>query len=276
MSAVDFEYFCNLIKDRSGIILTPEKAYLVESRLAPVANELEYSDVKELLGVIRTSRDETLLRKVTDALTTNESFFFRDKTPFDMFQEVMLPHMPETRGMRRRLRIWCAACSSGQEPYSLAMMLRDMGPALDGWNIEIVATDISHGILDRAKQGVFSQFEVQRGLPAKMLVNYFEKDDANWRIKDDLKKMIDFRFFNLVDTPRSLGTFDIVFCRNVRIYFDLETKQKVLESIASVSADDGFLVLGAAETMIGITDVFKMHPERRGLYQIKHQGEAAA
>lgn len=276
MSTVDYEYFCNLIKDRSGIVLTPEKAYLVESRLAPVATELEYGGVEELLSVVRASRDETLLRKVTDALTTNESFFFRDKTPFDIFEEVMMPHMQQTRATRRRLRIWCAACSSGQEPYSLAMMLREMGPALDGWNIDIVATDISHDILDRAKQGVFSQFEVQRGLPAKMLVNYFEKDDANWRIKDDLKKMIDFRYFNLVDNPLSLGTFDIVFCRNVLIYFDLETKQKVLESIASVSSDDAYLVLGAAETMIGITDVFKMHPERRGLYQVSQQKKVAA
>lgn len=276
MSAVDFEYFCNLIKDRSGIILSAEKAYLVESRLAPVARELGHGDVKELLAVVRTSRDETLLRTVTDALTTNESFFFRDQTPFDTFREVMMPHMQETRATRRRLRIWCAACSSGQEPYSLAMMLREMGPALEGWNIEIVATDISHGILDRAKQGVFSQFEVQRGLPPKMLANYFEKDDANWRIKDDLRKMIDFRFFNLVDNPQPLGTFDIVFCRNVLIYFDLTTKQKVLESIASVSANDGFLVLGAAETMIGITGAFKMYPERRGLYQVEHRSEAAA
>lgn len=151
-----------------------------------------------------------------------------------------------------------------------------MGPALDGWKIEIVGTDISHGILERAKEGVFSQFEVQRGLPAKLLVKYFEKHDANWRINDDIRKMVDFRFLNLVDNPQPLGTFDIVFCRNVLIYFDLETKQKVLQSIARVSERDAYLVLGAAETMIGITQEFKMHPERRGLYQVAQPDEVAA
>ncbi|MBT4905860.1 MAG: protein-glutamate O-methyltransferase CheR [Rhodospirillaceae bacterium] len=276
MSVGDFEYFCDLIKDRSGIVLSPEKAYLVDNRLAPIARQYEHADVPELLRAIRTSRDEKLLREVTDALTTNESFFFRDKKPFDAFREVMLPHILETRASRRRLRIWCAACSSGQEPYSLAMILKDMGAAFDGWKIEIVATDISHAILDRAKEGVFSQFEVQRGLPAKMLIQNFEKHGDNWGIKPDIKSKIDFRFFNLLDNPRSLGVFDIVFCRNVLIYFDQSTKQTVLESIVSASEKDAFLVLGAAETMIGLTNAYERHPDRQGLYQIQHPKEAAA
>lgn len=276
MTSPDFDHFCNLIKERSGIVLNAEKSYLIESRLGPIASQLGHKDVNELLSVVRSSRDENLLRTVTDALTTNESFFFRDNTPFDLFKEVMLPDMLTARASRRRLRIWCAACSSGQEPYSLAMILKEMGPDLDGWNIEIVGTDISHGILERAKDGVFSQFEVQRGLPAKLLVKYFEKDDANWRIKDEIRKMVDFRFLNLVDNPQPLGTFDIVFCRNVLIYFDIETKQKVLQSIARVSERDAYLVLGAAETMIGITQEFKMHPERRGLYQVAQPDEVAA
>lgn len=276
MSGGDFEYFCDLIKDRSGIVLSPEKSYLVENRLAPIARQHEHADVPALLRAIRASTDETLLREVTDALTTNESFFFRDKKPFDAFREVMMPHILETRATRRRLRIWCAACSSGQEPYSLAMILKDMGAAVEGWNIEIVATDISHEILERAKEGIFSQFEVQRGLPAKMLVTNFEKSGDNWAVKPDLKKTITFKFFNLLDDPRSLGTFDIVFCRNVLIYFDQPTKQKVLESIAGASESDAFLVLGAAETMIGMSNAFKLHPERQGLYQIQHESEAAA
>lgn len=276
MSGGDFEYFCNLIKDRSGIVLSPEKAYLVENRLAPIARQHEHADVPELLRAIRSSRDETLLREVTDALTTNESFFFRDKKPFDNFRQIMLPHILETRASRRRLRIWCAACSSGQEPYSLAMILKEMGAAFDGWRIEIVATDISHDILDRAKAGVFSQFEVQRGLPAKMLVNYFEKNGDNWAVKQDVKSMVDFKFFNLLETPRTLGTFDIVFCRNVLIYFDQPTKQTVLDSIASTSEKDAFLVLGAAETMIGLSNAFERHPSVQGLYQIQQPSEAAA
>tara|TARA_R110002110_G_scaffold414147_2_gene643346 strand:- start:67010 stop:67840 length:831 start_codon:yes stop_codon:yes gene_type:complete len=276
MSVGDFEYFCDLIKDRSGIVLSPEKAYLVDNRLAPIARQYEHPGVPELLHAIRTSRDEKLLREVTDALTTNESFFFRDKKPFDAFREIMLPHILETRASRRRLRIWCAACSSGQEPYSLAMILRDMGPAFADWKIEIVATDISHAILDRAKEGVFSQFEVQRGLPAKMLIQNFEKNEDNWAVKPEIKSMIDFRFFNLLENPRSLGVFDIVFCRNVLIYFDQETKQTVLQSIVSASEKDAFLVLGAAETMIGLTNAYERHADRQGLYQIQQPNEAAA
>ena len=276
MSVGDFEYFCDLIKERSGIVLSPEKAYLVENRLAPIARQHGHADVPELLHKIRSSRDETLLREVTDALTTNESFFFRDKKPFDIFRETILPHMQETRSSRRHLRIWCAACSSGQEPYSLAMILKEMGAVFDGWKIEIVATDISHDILQRAKEGVYSQFEVQRGLPAKMLVNYFEKNGDNWAVKPEIKSMVDFRFFNLLENPRMLGTFDIVFCRNVLIYFDQATKQKVLESIASVSEKDAFLILGAAETMIGLSNAFDRHASVQGLYQIQHPREAAA
>ena len=276
MSAGDFEYFCNLIKDRSGIILSPEKAYLVENRLAPIARQHGHADVPALLRGIRSTRDEALLREVTDALTTNESFFFRDKKPFDIFRQTMLPYIQETRSSRRRLRIWCAACSSGQEPYSLAMILKEMGAAFDGWKIDIVATDISHEILQRAKDGVYSQFEVQRGLPAKLLVNYFEKSGDNWAVKADIRSMVDFRFFNLLDSPRALGTFDIVFCRNVLIYFDQMTKQKVLESIASVSEKDSFLILGAAETMIGLSNAFDRHASVQGLYQIQHSSEAAA
>lgn len=267
MSSGEFTYLCDLIRSRSGIVLTPEKAYLVENRLAPVARRHNHDSVQTLLGTIRTSRDENLLREVTDALTTNESFFFRDKKPFDAFREIMLPHILQTRATRKRFRIWCAACSSGQEPYSLAMILRDFGPQLAGWTYDIVATDISHGILNRAKEGLFTQFEVQRGLPAKYLATNFEKHGDMWAISPALKSMIGFRHFNLLEEPRSLGSFDIVFCRNVLIYFDQPTKQKVIASIAGASESDGFLVLGAAETMLGLSNAYKSHPERQGLYQ---------
>ena len=272
MNGPDFEYLCNTVKERSGIVLTPEKAYLVDNRLAPIARQTDHADVPALLATLHAKKDEDLLREVTDALTTNESFFFRDQKPFDAFRDVMLPHIFEANANKRSLRIWCAACSSGQEPYSLAMIVRDQAAKMDGWNIDIVGTDISHTILDRAKEGAYTQFEVQRGLPAKYLVQYFKKDNDLWTIADELKEMVTYRFFNLLDDPVALGNFDIVFCRNVLIYFDPETKTKVLDGIAKSMATSGFLSLGAAETIFGLTDAFTSEPDRSGIYR-KAPGE---
>ncbi len=267
MNGPDFDYLCAAVKERSGIVLTPEKAYLVENRLAPIARHNEHADVPALLEALHKSKDDALLKEVTDALTTNESFFFRDQKPFDAFRDLMLPHILESNANKKSLRIWCAACSSGQEPYSLAMILRDFAAKMEGWKIDIIGTDISHTILDRARDGSYTQFEVQRGLPAKYLVQYFEKDNDLWRISDDLKKMVDFRFFNLLDSPAVLGMFDIVFCRNVLIYFDPETKTAVLDGIAKAMESDGFLTLGAAETIFGLSDAFETEPGRNGVYR---------
>jgi len=263
----DFDYLCTAVKERSGIVLTPEKAYLVDNRLAPIARSTDHADVPALLATLRSKQDENLLREVTDALTTNESFFFRDQKPFDAFRDLMLPHVLETNASKRSLRIWCAACSSGQEPYSLAMILKDHAARMQGWKVEIVGTDISHTILDRAKDGAYTQFEVQRGLPAKYLVQHFKKDNDLWLIADELKQMISYRFFNLLNDPIALGTFDIVFCRNVLIYFDPETKTNVLAGIAKTMAPEGFLSLGAAETIFGLTDAFTSEPTRSGVYR---------
>jgi len=263
----DFDFLCESVKQRSGIVLSPEKAYLVENRLAPIARRTDHADVPALLATLRTKQEENLLREVTDALTTNESFFFRDQKPFDAFRDLMLPHILEKNAAKRSLRIWCAASSSGQEPYSLAMILRDFAPKLEGWKVDIVGTDISHTILERAKEGVYTQFEVQRGLPAKYLVQHFTKDNDLWLISDELKKMVSFRFFNLLNDPVALGTFDIVFCRNVLIYFDPETKTGVLDGIAKSLASDGFLILGAAETIFGLTQAFATEPDRSGVYR---------
>ncbi|MDP6176162.1 MAG: protein-glutamate O-methyltransferase CheR, partial [Rhodospirillales bacterium] len=165
----------------------------------------------------------------------------------------------------RKLRIWCAAASSGQEPYSLAMILSELGAMVSGWNIEILGTDISTGILEKAEEGLYSQFEVQRGLPVQFLVKYFEKEDEVWRIKNDIRSMVKYRKFNLLDDLKSLGRFDIVFCRNVLIYFDQETKTKILAEIAELMPDDGLLFLGGAETVLGISDLFRPIPKLRGV-----------
>ena len=272
MNGPDFDYLCSAVKERSGIVLTTEKAYLVDNRLAPIARRTEHVDVPALLATLRATQDEDLLREVTDALTTNESFFFRDQKPFDAFRDLMLPDVLEANASKRSLRIWCAACSSGQEPYSLGMILKDHAAKMEGWKIDIIGTDISHTILDRAKEGSYTQFEVQRGLPAKYLVQNFQKDNDLWVISDELKQMVTYKFFNLLDAPATLGAFDIIFCRNVLIYFDPETKSKVLDGIAKSMVSNGFLILGAAETIFGLTDAFATEPDRSGVYR-KISGE---
>ena len=218
MSPETFEHLCRILKHRSGISITAEKLYIADVRLAPVARKYGFDSVGALAGALFHTTDEALLVDVTDAMTTNESFFFRDSAPFDNFRQVSLPHMIGARAATKRLRIWCAACSSGQEPYSLAMILDEHRAMLAGWHIHILATDISRGMIARAREGRFSEYEVKRGLPAGYLARYF--DDAGnqrWRIKDFLRPSISFEVFNLLDDPTPLGPFDVVFCRNVRI-----------------------------------------------------------
>lgn len=268
MSPETFEHLCRILKHRSGISITAEKLYLADVRLAPVARKHGFAGVDELAGALFHTTDEKLLVDVTDAMTTNESFFFRDSVPFDNFRNITLPYMIESRAATRRLRIWCAACSSGQEPYSLSMILHEHKAMLEGWNIDIMATDISRGMIERAKEGVFSEFEVKRGLPHDYRRRFFdEKEGQRWAVKDFLRPPITFQIFNLMEDPKPLGRFDIVFCRNVLIYFEPETKAQVLTRIRSVMPDDGFLTLGAAETVVGISDIFRLSTMGRGLYQ---------
>jgi chemotaxis protein methyltransferase CheR len=276
MNTTDFEFVAHLARQRSGLVLTPEKTYLVESRLAPLARREGLASTEDLVRHVRARRDERLVEAIIDAMTTNETFFFRDKTPFDLLKEAILPALAVRRGPSSRLRILCAAASTGQEPYSIAMLL-DQNPGLThGAQVEIIATDISDRVLEKAKAGIYSQFEVQRGLPIQMLMKYFDKDGETWRINDRLKSHIQFRRHNLLDDMRSFGKFDVVFCRNVLIYFDQPTKRAVLEKIAAQLAPDGFLVMGAAETVLGITTVFEPARDRRGLYVRSGQSQVAA
>jgi chemotaxis protein methyltransferase CheR len=262
----DFEFLAGMLKERSGLMLTPDKVYLLESRLTPLARKRGLDTLDALVQKLRMSRDEGLLRDVTEAMTTNESFFFRDNTPFDLFKNHVLPAMEKGRATQRRLRIWCAAASTGQEPYSLAIMLRENWVKWQGWNIEIVGTDICTQVLEKAKAGTYSQFEVQRGLPIQMLIKYFRQEGDQWRISDDIRRMVNFRPFNLLSNFMGMGTFDVIYCRNVLIYFDQPTKKDVLERMRKCLANDGTLFLGAAETVLGITDAFRPVRGQRGMY----------
>jgi chemotaxis protein methyltransferase CheR len=268
MRVEDFDMFSTLLKQRSGLVLTRDKAYLLESRLMPVARKWNMKGLEELAITVRTRKDEALLRDITEAMTTNESSFFRDQKPFDQFRQLVLPRLMATRAAKRSIRIWSAACSSGQEAYSLAMILNDEAAKLAGWRVEIVGTDISAEMVERSKAGVYTQFEVQRGLPITMLVKHFKQNGDKWQISPQLRQMASFREWNLLGDLSPLGQFDIVFCRNVLIYFDGPTKGKVLEGIARQMPQDGVLYLGGAETVLGITDKFKPVDGQRGLYSL--------
>jgi chemotaxis protein methyltransferase CheR len=262
----DYDYLRRLLKDRSGLILSADKEYLVESRLLPVARRRGLASLSDLVQKLKAPGADALLVEVVEAMTTNETFFLRDKVPFDHFRQSIMPSLLAARDTRKRIRIWCAAASTGQEPYSLAMCLKEMADKVAGWRFEIIATDLSNEVLDKAKAGIYSQFEVQRGLPIQMLLKHFTQIGETWQISAEIRAMVQYRMLNLLEDFSSLGMFDLVFCRNVLIYFDQQTKVNVLERIRRLTEQDGFLVLGAAETVVGLTDVFRPMTDQRGVY----------
>jgi chemotaxis protein methyltransferase CheR len=278
MKPADFDFISKLVRERSGLVLTPEKAYLIESRLGPVARTEGMAGIEEVIQALRLQKGGALSDKVVDAMTTNETFFYRDKTPFDILEQVVLPDVV-ARKRGQPIKIWCAAASTGQEPYTIAMVCDAMGHKLGGSRVEIIGTDISDRCLEKAKAGIYSQFEVQRGLPVQMLLKHFKKSGENWQISDQIRSAVRYRSMNLLDDFRALGQFDIIFCRNVLIYFDVPTKKRVLERMASQVTQPGYLLLGAAETVLGVTDQFKGVPNQRGLYSkepVTMTGRAAA
>jgi chemotaxis protein methyltransferase CheR len=261
-----FDVLAGLLKSTSGLTIGHDKVYLLETRLSGIIKREKLADLNQLAERLRRPGNDILAREVVEAMTTNESFFFRDDRPFQHFRAHALPRMAAARPPGSPIRIWSAAASSGQEAYSLAMIIAECRAALGDRRIEIVGTDIAREQLSRARDGLYSQFEVQRGLPVQLLMRWFGKEDGNWRIQDQLRQMVQFREFNLLADPRSLGHFDIVFCRNVLIYFDQPTKGRVLEAIAGVMPPDGLLYLGGAETVLGITARFAPIPAERGVY----------
>ena len=263
MTPLDYEYLQKLLKDRSGLLLSSDKQYLIESRLLPLARKTGLSGIGELVQKIKNG-SESLTIDVVEAMTTNETFFFRDKIPFENVRDTVLPQLLKARANRRSLRIWCAAASTGQEPYSLAMILKEVLPP--GWRAEIVATDLSQEVLEKAKSGIYSQVEVQRGLPIQMLVKNFKQVGDVWQLNPDIRAMVRYQQTNLLHEFSHFGVFDIIFCRNVLIYFDQATKIDVFNRMQRVTESDGFLFLGAAETVIGLTDAYRAAPDLRGVY----------
>ncbi len=239
MTDIEFDFLRTYLKARSGLALSAEKRYLIESRLGPVCRRFNLASLGALVTALKGARDLAMERAVVEAMTTNETFFFRDRVPFDLFRDTLLPEAMARRAAQRRLRIWCAASSTGQEPYSLAMMLQEAAPRLAGWQVDLVATDLSTEVLERARAGLYSHFEVQRGLPLQALIKHFEQVGEQWRISASLRQMVDFRPLNLLHPFETLGTFDIIYCRNVLIYFDAQTKGDVLGRLSAALAPDG-------------------------------------
>jgi chemotaxis protein methyltransferase CheR len=266
ISAAAFGFLADLLRSRSGLVIGQDKIYLLETRLAPILKREKLRDLNDLVDRLRGRGADAVARDVVEAMTTNESFFFRDDKPFQHFRAQALARVVAARGPGVPLRIWSAAASSGQEAYSLAMILSESRALLGDRRVEILGTDLARDQLARAREGVYTQFEVQRGLPVQMLMRHFRREDAGWRISDALRAMVQWKEWNLLGDLRSLGRFDIVFCRNVLIYFDQPTKTRALEAIAGQMSPDGMLYLGGAETVLGLTTRFAPLPAERGVY----------
>lgn len=276
MKADLFDFFRAFLNSRSGLNLVADKSYLLETRLARILRERNFATLNDLSEALCISRDVELERQVVEAMTTNETLFFRDRSPFDLFCEQLLPEMMKARAATKQINIWCAACSTGQEPYSLAMLLDQRRDLVQDWKIRILATDLSTQVIERAKTGLYSQFEVQRGLGIKMLLDYFTQTPEGWVITPRIREMVEFRPLNLIRDFSSLDRFDIIFCRNVMIYFAASTRRVVFDKLAQQIAPDGVLILGASETVLGLTEAFAPDRDRVGIYRPVRREPAGA
>lgn len=261
-----FALLAKMLREQSGLSLPRDKEYLLESRLTPVARKHKFESIDAMCQAIRSEKNRVIENDIVEAMTTNESFFFRDAGTFDLFRKSSLPALIAARAATKTLRFWFAACSSGQEPYSVAMILEEERAKLAGWKIEMIGTDISNEMVQRSTNGLYSHFEAQRGLPIQMLAKYFEKEEQGWRVKTLLRDRIKFRTFNLLEAFSSFGNLDVIFCRNVLIYFDIATKRDILDRMSRQLARDGILFLGGAETVIGVCDKFAPHPGHAGIF----------
>lgn len=266
MSA-ELAVIARFLSQACGFELGPDKHYQLQSRLTPVLEAAGLPDLAALSRRIETDRDGPLARSVIDAIANNETYFFRDRAAFAQLRDVALPKLIEARAEARSLRIWCAACSTGQEPYSIAMLLDEHARKVAGWRVEILATDLSGRALEIARAGAYSQFEVQRGLPIAQLMRYFRQDGDRWKLNEFIRSAVTFRRFNLLDDFRRFGPFDMIVCRNVLIYFDVRRKSDIFDRMAPVLAADGFLVLGTAESPLGLSEAFAPDEGQMGLWR---------
>ncbi len=263
----EFQFLADLLKQRSGLALTPDKGYLLDTRLTPIAKANGLADLRELVAKLRANPSAPLAYQVIESMTTNESMFFRDSKPFEQLSKVILPALKE-RGATS-VRIWSAACSTGQEAYSIAMTLKEESLKYPNMKFEIVGTDLAEKVLERARAGIYSQFEIQRGLPITMLMKYFtQRANNNWEINDAIKAMAKFSTGNLLMPFAAAGKFDIIFCRNVLIYFDEKTKSDVMNRLAACMNAPGYLFLGTSETTNALCDKFKVMEEHRGMFTL--------
>ena len=270
LAAEDFRFISDLVHRHAAIVVEPGKEYLVESRLSPVARTEGGGSIADLVQRLQARQEPDLTAKVVAAMTTNETSWFRDHHPFELFATHLLDAICTSRATDRRVDVWCAAASTGQEPYSLAMVLHDWLLAHPGWRAGILATDLNQDVLDRARRGRYSQLEVNRGLPAQRLIRHFSRVGTEWELAEEVRRMVEFRQANLAAPLAGLGMYDVVFCRNVLIYFDTATKRAVLERIKRVLRPDGFLVLGGAETTLNIDDDFeRVQMDRATCYRLR-------
>jgi chemotaxis protein methyltransferase CheR len=274
MNPDDFSTIARLLKDRTGLLLTKDKGYLVQNRLAPVVRERGWSGMTELVAALRGG-DAAITSDVIDAMMSRETGFFRDWKPFKHLAKVVLPNLRVARLPKRQLRILCAGCSTGQEAYSIAMQILEDAAAFSGWQMEIIGIDISASAIASAERGVYSQFDVQRGLPIRRLLRHFAKQNDAWRIKDDVRRLVSFRTWNLLDDLFPLGRFDVILCRNVLIAFDQQTKLEILQKFGRVLVDDGVLYVGIHEGVTGVSESFRSVLPNLGIYSAFREGAAA-
>jgi chemotaxis protein methyltransferase CheR len=271
-----YDSLCTYLRRASGLVLDADKRYLVESRVAPIVRREGFSGLTELVRAIERGNHPGLAQEVVQAMTINETYFFRDKVPFEKLREVFLPELISARAAKRSIRIWCAASSTGQEPYSIAMILDEFASRLAGWRVEIIATDISEAVLAKARAGIYSQFEVQRGLSTQQLLRYFTQVRNDWQLNAAIRSRVTFRNFNLLDDFSILGHFDLIFCRNVLIYFEPDRKADVLNRMSRILAEDGVIALGASESVLGLSTRLVSHPQHRGFFQFCSRAAAQA
>jgi chemotaxis protein methyltransferase CheR len=255
--AQDFDIISAMVKERSAIVLETGKEYLVESRLVPVAQAHGLRDLHQLAAAMKTSPNSALVSDVIDAMTTNETSFFRDIRPFEALRTTILPELVKARSSERSLTIWCGACSTGQEPYSIAMTVAEHFPELASWQVRIIGTDLSPTVVKQAERGVYTQLQVNRGVPAPLLVKYFDRKGMEWHIKPEIRRRVEFRTANLVAQWPTMPTVDLVMLRNVLIYFDNQAREQILRKAAGVMAPHGHLLLGSTESTIGLNVPFR-------------------